>query len=81
MTMINQSMAMTPEQIAAETSLHINTVYSYIKSGRIPHVKLSRRYLVSRVEFEKFLSGNQPQARRAAGITGENGTTDNGQGR
>jgi len=47
-------MALTPEQIAAETSLHINTVYTYIKSGKIPSVKLSRRYLVSRAEFENF---------------------------
>ena len=55
--MENQSMAMTPEQIATETSLHINTIYTYIKSGKIPHIKLARRYLVSRTEFEKWLSG------------------------
>jgi excisionase family DNA binding protein len=51
-------MALTPEQIAAETSLHVNTVYQLLKKGKLPHVKLSRRYLISRVEFEKWLAGN-----------------------
>jgi len=60
--MSNLTMALTPEQIAAETSLHINTVYTYIKSGKIPSVKLSRRYLVSRAEFEKFLAGQSSQS-------------------
>ena len=56
---VNLSMALTPEQIADETSLHVNTIYSLLKKGEIPHVKLSRRYLVSRIEFEKWLAGQQ----------------------
>jgi excisionase family DNA binding protein len=52
------TMALTPEQIAAETTLHINTVYRLIKEGKLPHIKLARRYLISRVEFEKWLAGN-----------------------
>jgi len=53
------TMALTPEQCAAETSLHVNTIYRLIKEGSLPHIKLARRYLISRVEFEKWLSGNQ----------------------
>jgi excisionase family DNA binding protein len=59
MVTANLSMALTPEQIAAETSLHVNTVYALLKKNEIPHVKLCRRYLVSRVEFEKWLAGQQ----------------------
>lgn len=53
-------MALTPEMVSEQTHLHINTVYSLIKSGRIPHIKLSRRYLVSAKELEKWLAGNPP---------------------
>ena len=55
---IEGKLALTPEEIAATTGLHINTVYQYIKTGVIPSVKLTRRYLVSRIEFEKWLAGN-----------------------
>ena len=59
----NLTMALTPEQCAAETSLHVNTIYRLIKEGSLPHIKLARRYLISRVEFEKWLSGNQPNGK------------------
>ena len=65
MVMENNSltMALTPEQVSEQTHLHINTVYNLIKSGRLPHVKLSRRYLVSAKELEKWLAGqSQPSA-------------------
>ena len=67
--MENKSMAMTPEQISVETNLHINTVYFYLKTGRIPNVKLARRYLVSRLQFENFLAGQSSQP-PAAGVNG-----------
>ena len=57
MTNTNLSMALTPEQIATDTSLHINTIYQLIKDGKLPHIKLGRRYLISRAEYEKWLSG------------------------
>lgn len=57
MTNTNLTMALTPEQIAADTSLHINTIYQLIKDGKLPHIKLGRRYLISRAEYEKWLSG------------------------
>lgn len=65
----NLTMALTPEQVAEQTHLHINTVYTLIKNGRLPHVKLSRRYLVSAKELEKWLAGgnNTPSGTAAAG--------------
>jgi len=61
MTNTNLTMALTPEQIAADTSLHINTIYQLIKDGKLPHIKLGRRYLISRAEYEKWLSGQPTQ--------------------
>lgn len=55
--MENLTMALTPEEVAAQTSLHVNTVYRLMKEGKLPHIKLARRYLISRVEFEKWLAG------------------------
>ena len=62
----NLTMALTPEMVAVETHLHVNTVYRLLKTNQIPHVKLSRVYLISRVEFEKWLAGqsNGPPAAR-----------------
>jgi excisionase family DNA binding protein len=54
------TMALTPEQFAEETSLHINTIYKLLKDGKLPHIKLARRYLISRIQAEAWLSGNQP---------------------
>jgi excisionase family DNA binding protein len=55
--MEQKSMAMTPASISADTGLHINTIYRLLKENKIPHVKLSRAYLISRAEYAKWLSG------------------------
>ena len=54
----NLTMALTPEMVAAETHKHVNTIYRLMKEGKLPHIKLARCYLISRVEFEKWLAGN-----------------------
>jgi excisionase family DNA binding protein len=54
----NLTMSLTPEMVAAETHLHVNTVYRLLKTNKLPHIKLSRVYLISRVEFEKWLAGH-----------------------
>jgi len=69
MTNNNSTMALTPEWIAADTSLHINTIYQLIKDGKLPHIKLGRRYLISRIEYEKWLAGQSTQP-PAAGVKG-----------
>jgi len=63
MTSEKLTMALTPEQFAEETSLHINTIYKLLKKeGGLPHIKLARRYLISRIEAESWLRGNRPPA-------------------
>ena len=46
-----------PENIAEETGLGLNLVYRLLRAGEISHVKAGDRYLVSRANFEKWLSG------------------------
>jgi len=58
----NLTMGMTPEMVAAQAHKHINTIYRLLKENKLPHVKLSRSYLISRVEFEKWLAGQSNQA-------------------
>jgi len=64
--MEQKTMAMTPASISADTGLHINTIYRLLKENKIPHVKLSRAYLISRKEYENWLSG-QSNGTPAAG--------------
>lgn len=58
--MVNETMGMTPEMISKETHLHINTVYALLKANKIPHIKLTRRYIISRSEFSRWLAGTLP---------------------
>jgi len=46
-----------PEDIAKETGLGVNLIYRLLRTGEICHVKAGDRYLVSRANFEKWLSG------------------------
>jgi excisionase family DNA binding protein len=55
------TMALTPEQASEQLHCHINTIYALLKNGRLPHIKLSRRYLISRIELEKWLAGQYKQ--------------------
>jgi excisionase family DNA binding protein len=58
--MFDYTMGMTPEMVSKEAHLHINTVYALLKANKIPHVKLARRYIISRSEFSKWLAGYPP---------------------
>jgi excisionase family DNA binding protein len=46
-----------PEDIASESGLGLNLVYRLLRSGQIVHVKAGDRYLISRVNFEKWVNG------------------------
>ena len=55
-----------PEDIAKETGLGLNLVYRLLRAGEISHVKAGDRYLVSRANFEKWLSGQSQVLTRAS---------------
>jgi excisionase family DNA binding protein len=48
---------MTPREIAFESGLGLLTVYDAIRRGRLPHEKIGRRQIVSRVNYQTWLAG------------------------
>jgi excisionase family DNA binding protein len=59
--MDNNKNILSASDIAKELNVGINFVYRYLKAGTIPHVKIGDRYFISRVAFEKFISGEKPK--------------------
>ena len=55
--MEEKTMALTPEMCAHEAHKSPATIYGLIKKNKLPHVKLGRSYLISRIEFERWLAG------------------------
>ncbi len=55
-----------PEDIAKETGLGLNLVYRLLRAGEISHVKAGDRYLVSRANFEKWLSAQSQVPTRSS---------------
>jgi excisionase family DNA binding protein len=57
--MDNNKKVLTPEDVAREAGVCRRTVYSLLKRGKIQHVRAGEKYLISRANFEKWLSGEQ----------------------
>jgi len=45
----------TPEIAAAEIDVTTQTIYSYIKAGKIPASKVGRKLLIKRIDLENAL--------------------------
>jgi len=54
-----EKLACTPGICAELLSIHVNTVYSLIHSGRLPAIKLGRKYLISLKELQNWLAKPQ----------------------
>jgi excisionase family DNA binding protein len=52
--------AYSPALAAQATGLHVNTVRELIRTGKLRAIKLQRKYLISVVDLQNFLSGNKP---------------------
>ncbi|MCL6584469.1 MAG: helix-turn-helix domain-containing protein [bacterium] len=52
----------TPQEIAQIIRIDINTIYEYIRMGKLPAAKFGNRYRISREDFEMFV-----KERRTAG--------------
>ena len=55
--MDNNKKVLTPEDVAREAGVCRRTIYSLLKSGKIQHVRAGEKYLISRANFERWLSG------------------------
>jgi excisionase family DNA binding protein len=51
----------TPSEIAQRLKLGINQVYAGFRAGELPARKVGKRWIVPRVQFERFLAGDEPR--------------------
>lgn len=52
----------TLEQVAELLELHVRTVRSYVREGRIKAVRIGKQYRVTRADLEAFTSNKLPRA-------------------
>ncbi|WP_336128368.1 helix-turn-helix domain-containing protein [Mesoflavibacter sp. CH_XMU1422-2] len=50
-----QQEKITPEEAAEEIGVTTQTIYAYIKSGKIPASKLGRKLVIKRIDLEQAL--------------------------
>ena len=52
------------EEIIKRLGIGRNSTYAALQRGEIPHIKIGRRYIVIRAQFERFLSVEGTQNRQ-----------------
>jgi len=55
---INKNL-LTPEQVAEILQVHVLTVYSYIRRGKLDAIRLGRSYRVVPKDLERFIESNR----------------------
>ena len=55
----NTNEYLTVNQVAELLQLHWQTILNYIKSGKLPAIKLGKGYRVSRIELDIFIELNK----------------------
>ena len=50
---------LTPEQVAGILQIHVLTVYSYIRQGRLGAIRLGRTYRIVPKDLELFIESNR----------------------
>ncbi len=50
---------LTPEEVAEILQIHVFTVYSYIRRGKLGALRLGRSYRISPEDFALFLESNR----------------------
>ena len=49
----------TPEQVAEILRLHVSTVYSYIRQGKLDVIRLGRNYRITSNDLVLFIDSNR----------------------
>lgn len=55
---MSDDMFLTVPEVARILRMSDGNVYTMVKQNRIPNVKIGRRYVIPRKQFDKWLSGN-----------------------
>ena len=57
---------LTPEQVAALLQIHVLTVYSYIRRGKLDAVRLGRSYRILPEDLALFIESNRIRRQQAS---------------
>ncbi len=58
--MHNEKIALSPAEVSQALGISLNSVYTYIRQGRIKSCRLGKRILISRTELEKLVNDPTP---------------------
>lgn len=50
---------LTPEQVAGILQVHILTIYSYIREGKLDAIRLGRSYRITPQDLKQFIEANR----------------------
>ncbi|MFC1929039.1 helix-turn-helix domain-containing protein [Chloroflexota bacterium] len=65
---------LTPEQVAGILQVHLLTVYSYIRQGKLDAVRLGRSYRIIPKDLELFIESNRIKNQQAIGVNSKGDT-------
>jgi len=66
---------LTPEQVADILQVHVLTVYSYIRQGKLEAVRLGRSYRILPEDLALFIESNRIKRQQAHSDSQANGGT------
>ncbi len=52
-----ETLGLTKSEAAHELRISENTLTAWVKAGRVPYIRIGRKYLFSRDELNRFLKG------------------------
>ena len=65
--MKGNSNLLTPEQVARILQVHILTIYSYIRRGKLDAIRLGRNYRITPKDLTCFIESNRTKNHQAIG--------------
>ena len=58
---------LTPQQVAGILQVHVLTIYSYIRRGKLEAVRLGRSYRIVPKDLTRFIESNRIKNQKAMG--------------
>jgi len=58
---------LTPEQAAGTLQVHVLTIYSYIRRGKLDAIRLGRGYRIIPEDLTRFIESNRIKNKQARG--------------
>jgi len=66
--MKGNSNLLTPEQVARILQVHVLTIYSYIRRGKLDAIRLGRNYRITPKDLTRFIESNRTNNQQVIGI-------------